>query len=185
VLEMELRFARAQVQAGADCIGIGDAAASLVGPEIYQEFVWPYELRMVQKVHAFGVGARLHICGNTRKILKDIGKLGCEIVDLDSLAGIREARTAMGPNQILLGNLNPVTVMRGGTPETVTTAVATCHQDAGPRFIVGAGCELPRDTPEENVRALGRYAGQTNPQYSIPKHSGKPQTSMGSLKSRI
>ena len=32
VIEMELRFAREQLKAGADMIGVGDAAASLVGP---------------------------------------------------------------------------------------------------------------------------------------------------------
>ena len=37
VIEMELRFARAQIEAGADVIGVGDAAASLVGPSIYEE----------------------------------------------------------------------------------------------------------------------------------------------------
>ena len=36
VVEMELRFATAQVAAGADLIGIGDAAASLVGPRLYK-----------------------------------------------------------------------------------------------------------------------------------------------------
>jgi uroporphyrinogen-III decarboxylase len=42
IVEMELRFARAQVDAGCDLVGMGDAAASLVGPQIYEEFVWPY-----------------------------------------------------------------------------------------------------------------------------------------------
>src|SRR6202008_1729206 len=42
VVEMELRFASQQIRAGVDLIGIGDAAASLVGPQIYGEFVWPY-----------------------------------------------------------------------------------------------------------------------------------------------
>ena len=42
VIAMELRFAREQINAGADIIGIGDAAASLVGPRIYQEFALPY-----------------------------------------------------------------------------------------------------------------------------------------------
>ena len=46
VIEMELRFARAQLQAGADIIGVGDAAASLVGPQIYEEFVWPFEKKL-------------------------------------------------------------------------------------------------------------------------------------------
>jgi uroporphyrinogen-III decarboxylase len=43
VLEMELRYAQAQVDAGAEIMGIGDAAASLIGPKLYEEFIWPYE----------------------------------------------------------------------------------------------------------------------------------------------
>jgi uroporphyrinogen-III decarboxylase len=54
VVEMELRFAREQVRAGAEVIGVGDAAASLVGPQIYQEFVWPYEKQLVEGIHRLG-----------------------------------------------------------------------------------------------------------------------------------
>lgn len=164
VLEMELRFARAQVAAGAESIGIGDAAASLVGPQIYEEFVWPYEKNMVDAIRAMGAKVRLHICGNIRRILDGIGKLGCDIVDVDSMVPMAEARQRTGPGQVLLGNLNPVTVMRNGTPETIIAAVAECHRQAGPRFIVGAGCEIPRDTPPENLHALGRYAFSHRPE---------------------
>ena len=75
-LAMGLRFARAQVEAGADMIGVGDAAASLVGPQIYEEFVWPYEKQLVDGLHAMGTRVRLHICGNTRRILAGIGQPG-------------------------------------------------------------------------------------------------------------
>jgi MtaA/CmuA family methyltransferase len=158
VVEMELWFAREQVNAGADLIGIGDAAASLVGPQIYEEFVLPYEKKLVDGIHACGGRTRLHICGNTRRILSGMGRLGCHIVDLDSLSPLSEARQQMGAPQVLLGNLNPVTVLRNGNPETVTNAVAECHRQAGARYIVGAGCEVPRDTPPENLRALCEYA---------------------------
>jgi MtaA/CmuA family methyltransferase len=158
VVEMELRFAREQVRAGADLIGIGDAAASLVGPQIYREFVWPYEKRLVDGIKAMGAKVRLHICGNTRHSLEPMGKLGCDIVDLDSLAPIKEARQRMGQAQVLLGNVNPVQVLRNGSPQIVTDVVAQCHRDAGACFIVGAGCEIPRDTPIGNVEALCAYA---------------------------
>jgi MtaA/CmuA family methyltransferase len=167
VIEMELRFARAQIEAGADLIGIGDAAASLVGPHIYQEFVWPFEKRLVEGIHALGSPVRLHICGNTRRLLEPMGRLGCDIVDLDSLSPLSEARQKMGANQILLGNLNPVAVLRNGPAEQVGPAIAECHRQAGPRFVVGAGCEVPRDTPLENLRALCHYAHSTKPE-SIP-----------------
>ncbi len=151
-IEMELRFARAQVQAGIDIMGVGDAAASLVGPEIYTEFVWPYEKKLIDAVHALGVPVRLHICGNTRPILAGMGKLGAEIVDLDYLSPIAEGRAAMGPTQILLGNIEPAGVLRKGTPQQVAAAAERCHAEAGDRFIVSAGCEVPRDTPDANLR---------------------------------
>jgi MtaA/CmuA family methyltransferase len=163
VVELELNFARAQIQAGIDLMGVGDAAASLVGPHIYEEFVWPYEKKLVDGLHALGTRVRLHVCGNTRFCLAGFGRLGCEIVDLDSLSPLDEARQAMGPRQILLGNINPVIALRDSDPETVAAAIAECHRQAGPRYIVGAGCEVPRDTPHENLRALCAYAHETKP----------------------
>ena len=161
VVAMELRFARVQVEAGVDVIGVGDAAASLVGPQIYEEFVWPYEKKLVDGLHALGTRVRLHICGNTRRILRGMGRLGCAIVDLD-LAPVAEGRAQMGPGQVLLGNIHPVTVLKNGTVESVTAAIAECHRQAGARYIVGAGCEVPRGTPPENLWALTRYA-QSHP----------------------
>lgn len=157
-VEVGLRFGRAQIEAGADIIGIGDPAASLVGPKIYKEYVWPYEKKLVDGLHALGARVRLHICGNTRPILKDMGSLGCDIVDLDSAAPLGEARAAMGPDQVLLGNLDPVRDLRDGTPESVYGAVAECHRQGGSKFIVGAGCEVPRDTAAANMHAMVRYA---------------------------
>ncbi len=163
VIEMELRFAREQVKAGADLIGIGDAAASLVGPQIYNEFIWPFEKKLVEGVHALGAKTRMHICGNTRPLLEPIGKLGCAVVDLDYLSPIAQGRQKMGPKQVLLGNVNPVQVLRNGDAAGVTAAVAACHREAGPRFIMGAGCEVPRDTPEQNLRAMCEYAHTHKP----------------------
>jgi uroporphyrinogen-III decarboxylase len=66
VVEDATACARAQIQAGADIIGVGDAAASLVGPRVYEKFVWPYEKKLVDGIHAADGRVRLHICGNTR-----------------------------------------------------------------------------------------------------------------------
>jgi MtaA/CmuA family methyltransferase len=166
-VENALRFARAQVEAGADLIGVGDAAASLVGTMIYEEFVWPFEKQLVDGLHRLGARVRLHICGNTRPILAGLGRLGGDIVDLDSMVPMDEARAKMGPQPLLLGNLDPVRELLRGTPQTIADAVARCHRQSGARYIIGAGCEVPRHTPPENLRALFDYAikphGKGNP----------------------
>lgn len=158
VVAMEIAFAKAQVEAGATLIGIGDAAASLVGPKLYTRFVLPYQQKLIGAIRGFGVPVRLHICGNTRKILAGMGQTGAAIVDLDFLSPLSEGRAAMGPDQVLLGNIDPVRALRDGTPESVTEAIAACHAQCGPRYIVGAGCEVARGTPHENVAALASYA---------------------------
>jgi MtaA/CmuA family methyltransferase len=157
-LEEGVRFAAAQIEAGADCIGIGDAAASLVGPRIYRDFVWPREKRLVDAVHERGAKVRIHICGNTRKIVESMGKLGCDIVDVDFLVPIEEARAQTGPQQTLSGNLDPVRDLRNGRPATITSVLECLRRKAGAQWIVSAGCEIVRDTPHENVRALTQFA---------------------------
>jgi len=157
-VEMALRYAAAQVDAGADLIGVGDAAASLISPKMYEEFVWKYEQELVAGIQSMGAKVRLHICGNTKAIVDGMGRVGADIVDLDYFTPVKTARDAMGPEVALLGNIDPVRSLRNGTPDTVTDDIAECHGQAGRRYIVGAGCEVPRETPLENVRAMTQYA---------------------------
>ena len=158
ILEMETQFARAQVEAGADLIGLGDAAASLVGPKIYEEFILPYERKLADALHAMGARVRLHICGNISRILAGAGSLGCAMADIDWMVPLDVARREMGHEQVLAGNLDPVKTVRDGTPGSIAAALAECHRLAGDRYIVAAGCEITRDTREENVLALTAYS---------------------------
>lgn len=158
VVAMERAFALEQIRAGAELIGIGDAAASLVGPELYGRFVLPRERELVDAVHDAGALVRLHICGTIRPLEQDIATLGADIVDLDSMNPVGEARAACGPEQVLLGNIDPVRIVRNGTPDQIAAELESCYRDAGSNFIVGAGCEIPRGTPEENFLAMTRFA---------------------------
>ncbi len=157
-VEAAICFAHAQIEAGADIIGIGDAAASLIGPAIYKEFVWPQEKRLVDAIHAKGGRVRLHICGNTRRILDGMAELGCDMVDIDYPVPLDKARSTMGPQQTLAGNLDPVRDIRDGTPESITQALEALHQQVGAQWIVAAGCEIARGTPHENLHALVNFA---------------------------
>jgi MtaA/CmuA family methyltransferase len=153
-VDVALAFATAQIEAGADIIGVGDAAASLTNRTIYDQFIFPHEKRLIDGIHAAGGRVRLHICGRTSHLLDAIARLGCEIVDLDTSVDLHSARETMGERQVLLGNVDTVAVVKNGTVEQVRQALARCREDAGPAWIAGAGCEIPRFTPRDNVRCF-------------------------------
>jgi len=67
----------------------------------------------------------------------------------------------MASDQVPFGDTDPVRVLRDGSPESITEAIAQCHRDVGERYIVSAGCEVPRGTPSENLAALTEYARST------------------------
>ncbi|MBI4627001.1 MAG: uroporphyrinogen decarboxylase family protein [Verrucomicrobia bacterium] len=157
VIEMELSFAAAQVEAGADIVGIGDAAASLISRQLYDEFIWPAEKRMVDGIHAMGARVRLHICGNTTHLIDAMGRLGADLIDVDYPVDLAFAREKTGPRQILAGNLHPVRTVLPGPPAAITAALQACQNAAGPAWAVGAGCEIPRGTPLENFLALTKF----------------------------
>jgi MtaA/CmuA family methyltransferase len=157
-VELATGFATAQIAAGADIIGIGDPPSSLVGPRMYQEQIWPWQKKLVDAIHACGAKARLHVCGNTRRIMADIRRLGCDLVDVDSPVPMEHARAQVGPVQALIGNLDPVREVRNGSPESIQKSLEALQQKAGERWIVAAGCEIVRDTPHENLHTMRVFA---------------------------
>jgi len=157
-VRMEVEFARARVEAGATLIGVGDVAASLIGPRLYTRFVLPSERRLIAAIRAFGVPVRLYICGDTKRIVKGMGQTGADIVDLDLPTPLGHARRATRETQVLLGNLDSVRALRDGTPASVEAAPADCFEQAGAAYICGAGCEVARGAPFANVDAMAQFA---------------------------
>lgn len=156
VVQVEIEFARAQIEAGADIIGLGDAVASQISPKMYKSYALPYEKRIFDAVHQAGGVARLHICGNTTHILEEMATSGADIIDIDWMVDIDRAREALAGRAALCGNFDPVSVMLQGTPEDVTCAVLACQEKGGGRYFSAAGCEIPDKTPEQNLRAQAK-----------------------------
>jgi len=147
-------FAAAQMEAGADTIGIGDAIASQVSPKLYEELIWPREKRLIDGIHARGGLVRLHICGNITHLLPGVARLGCEIVDLDWQVNIASARRILGPTTVLVGNLNPVAGVLDSQPAQIKEHLRAIYREVGKPYMAGAGCEIPVNTPLENLKAL-------------------------------
>jgi len=157
LVEVGVAFARAQVAAGAHVIGLGDSMGSLVSPRHYRELVLPYEQRVFAAVKEAGAIPRLHVCGDTSRLLADMARSGAAIVDLDWMVDLGRAVEVFGPGgPAPCGNFDPVAVMLRGTPAQVEDAVRLCAAAGGPRHFSAAGCEVPDGTPEANLLAHAR-----------------------------
>ena len=152
--EQAIRCGLAQFEAGADIVGIGDAAASLVSPESYREFILPHEQRIISAFHAAGAKVKLHICGDITHLLPDIGRTGADIIDVDWMVDLRRALAAWPPGTIANGNFDPVAVMLQGTPDEVKAATRRNLAEGGERCCISPGCEVPLGTPYANLHAL-------------------------------
>ncbi len=155
-VELEIAFAQSQIEAGADIIGLGDAVASLISPEMYRQFALPYEQRIFAAVREMGALGRLHICGNTTHILDDMVQSGADIIDLDWMVDMGEAAESYGDKVSFCGNFDPVAVMLQETPEQVYAATQNCMNQGGPRSFSAAGCEIPDGTPHANLHAQSK-----------------------------
>jgi len=153
-VEVGITFAMAQIEAGADTIGIGDAIASQISPDIYKNLIFPYEKRLVNAIHISGAFVRLHICGNITHLLPFIAKLNVDIIDLDWQVSMIEARRILGSKICLAGNLDPVNMVMKASAEQIKEQLQQIYKTVGNPHMVGAGCEIPSDTPIKNLKAL-------------------------------
>ena len=154
IVENAVSFALSQIRAGADMIGIGDAAASLIGQSLYSELVLPLQQKLINAIHQAGATVKLHICGNIINIIESMAKSGADIIDVDWMVPLEKARKLVGPDITLCGNFDPSAILLQSTPQEVADAAKQCINDGGQKFILMPGCEVPPATPEQNIRAF-------------------------------
>ncbi len=160
--EATLQFIRLMARTGVPMVSNGDSPAGpdMVSPEIYRRYAFPYERRAADEAHRLGVSYVIHLCGNATRILDDLVSTAADGLELDHKTDARLAHDRMKDRATFIGNIDPGAALAAGTPgrvEADARRLAGTFADT-PRFILNAGCAIPPETPEENIRALIRAA---------------------------
>lgn len=123
---------------------------------MFDRFARPYEERLVKDLAADGIFVVIHICGDTRRILKMLAEYAPCGFELDYKTDAVKAKQTAGMHHVLFGNIDPSGVLARGTGEQVREATRQLISlwKPGGRFILNAGCAIPPSTPPENVQAL-------------------------------
>lgn len=139
------------------CIVEPIGSGSIVSPKHFREFIVPHLKRLSDHVHEHGNGlpAVLHICGKTKPNWEAMLEAGFDIWSLDAV-DMGEAKAAVGDRVCLVGNVTPANLLTNTAEEIDAEAKAICEKAMGSPcgFILGSGCEVPIETPPENIDAL-------------------------------
>jgi uroporphyrinogen decarboxylase len=156
------QFIRLMAQTGCDMVSNGDSPAGpeMVSPEMYEMFALPWEKIVVGEAHKCKLPYTLHICGNTDTILEMMLQTGTDAVELDFKTDVQKAFDVLHNKVCFIGNIDPSGVIAMGSPKLVeqkTTDLLDIYSKTN-RFILNAGCAIPSNTPEENLRTMIRVA---------------------------
>ncbi len=153
-----VKFARAQIDAGADCILLADhATRDLCSPGAYEQFLKPLHTRLAEEI---SVPLVLHICGNTSDRIGMIAQTGLDCLHWDTKTGTSAlARKLAGNKLSLMGGISNFMLLKG-SPEDISAAAIEAIE--GDIDIVGPECAIPLATPLKNLKAImqvGRQPG--------------------------
>lgn len=137
------------------------ASGTVIDLGTFKEFDLPYTKRMVDKWKAdYKVPVIYHVCGDTIPIMEAIPDTDIDILSADHAIDLARAREIVGDRICLMGNVHPIDLLWNGTPEAIRESAMVCIDKAGKdgRFILAGGCEVPRDTPIANIKAMADAA---------------------------
>jgi MtaA/CmuA family methyltransferase len=159
---VSLSFHREVYRAGAHCTSFGDSAAGpdLVSPAVYKAYAMEPQHRLAEELKKDNIVTICHMCGNTGSILADLVNTGCGGFELDYKTDIKKVKEHIKGKATFFGNLDPSGVICFGNDKMIEDEVKKlleAYKDGG-RFVLSAGCALPRYTPSENIKTLVKTA---------------------------
>ncbi|MDB4581605.1 uroporphyrinogen decarboxylase family protein [Draconibacterium sp.] len=160
--DVTCQFINLMAQTGCDMVSNGDSPAGpeMISPDMYETYALPYEKIVIEEAHKNNLPYTLHICGNTEPILEAMLKSGADAFELDYKTDVQTAFDVLNDKVCFIGNIDPSGVIAMGTPELVeqkTTELLDIFTKTN-RFILNAGCAIPSNTPEENLRRMIKVA---------------------------
>jgi uroporphyrinogen decarboxylase len=147
------------LSAGADLICILEPSAVMLSPAQFSEFSAIYIRHITTSFKYSGTNFVYHTCGNTMHLVEKMADAGVNGVSLDSAdtgVDLPAVASKISKEVVVIGNINPATTMRFGTPDNVRREARELLKKMAPfpNFVLSTGCDLPQETPIANIQAF-------------------------------
>jgi len=146
-----VRYAQALIKAGADMLLIAEPAGSQLSSSTYEGFSLPYTKKIINSLKRPCV---LHICGKAGHLVPKMCLSGAASLSLDDV-DMNQVIKNVPHNIVVTGNISPLKFSRS-SPEVIKNQTINLLESTKTRkeFLAAPGCDLPPETPLENVTAF-------------------------------
>lgn len=118
-------------------LGGGDASTTVISPDIFNQFVAPYDAELIEAAHQAGQRIVYHTCGGMMPILEDIAAMGPDAMETftpPAMGGdvhLKEAKRRIGDKVCMIGGLDQFHYFKGCSPQETRDEVRRCFEEAG------------------------------------------------------
>lgn len=154
--EFIIQYCRELKTIGCSGVVVAEPAAGLLSNEDCQMFSTEYIKRLVDELQDETFSIVLHNCGNRGHCTQAMLNTGAAAYHFGNAIDMVETLKVCPADKLILGNVDPVGVMKMMTPVEIEAYVADLLVKTAefPNFVLSTGCDLPPHVPAENVIAF-------------------------------
>lgn len=147
-----IKFARAQIEAGADVIAVSDPSGTgeILGPKLFEEYTVKYNNQIFDSLQGDKLGTIMHICGQMRSVYPQAEQIRSNVLSFDSCVAMGEARKNL-VKHALMGNVS-TWALEFGNPDKIKSLAVKCWKDGSD--IISPACGLGAKSPIANIQAI-------------------------------
>ncbi|HEY5583279.1 MAG TPA: uroporphyrinogen decarboxylase family protein [Ruminiclostridium sp.] len=155
-IEVCKNTARMYMESGVDIIAVVDPMVSQISPENFERFVSPFITPLFQYIKDNGKLSSYFVCGNATRNIESMCKCKPDNISIDENVALDFAKGISERYGVSLGgNIKLTVTMLFGTPTDNIKDAKNCLQIGGTKgYILSPGCDMPFNTPVENVKAV-------------------------------
>lgn len=150
------KYCQALKLTGTNGVLMAEPAAGLLSNDDCLNFSSAYVRYIINKVQDDSFIVILHNCGNTGHCTKAMVETGAAAYHFGNKCHMEEVIRDVPPTALAMGNIDPVSVFKDGSPEQMRHTVLDLLDKMRdyPNFVLSSGCDTPPHTPMANIDAF-------------------------------